>query len=73
MEKLVTHKRLTFTSAGDFVSEHVDLVNSAELGEHLGQLCLVHGVRHLAHEHLDEVGVGLVVADVHASETNAKS
>lgn len=65
--------RLTFTSAGDLVSQDVDLVDSAELREHLGEFRLVHGVRDLTHEHLDEVRVRLLSTQPHTSGTRANS
>ena len=45
---------------GDFVAQHVDLVDRAELLEHAADVVLVHVARHLADEHLDGVGVRLV-------------
>ena len=46
--------------AGDFVSENVDLVYGPELLEHASDVVLVQVARHLAHKHLDGVGVGLL-------------
>ena len=50
----------TFTLASDFVPQHVDLVHTAELLEHLTKIIFVHGARNLPYEHFDEVRIRLL-------------
>lgn len=54
---------LTFADARHFVAQHVDRVHAAVFLEHFAQLILVHGLGHLAHEHFDVVGIGLLAGE----------
>lgn len=52
---------LTLAGARRLVTQYVDRVHATVLLEHLPEIVLVHGARHLTHEHLDVVGIGLLL------------
>jgi hypothetical protein len=54
------HETASFTLASDLIPQHVDLVYSSELLEHLTEIIFVHGARNLTYKHFDEVWIRLL-------------